>query len=670
MNRIRKNNLYALLLLAGICFLSTSCSSNKEKLSMEIDKGWQFSEVTKNDWHAATVPGEVHTDLLKNKLIPDPFYRDNEKKLVWIEKKDWEYKTNFNVSPEFLKKKNTLLVFDGLDTYATVYINGIEVLKTNNMFRQWSADVKQNLKAENNELRIIFKSAQNVVDSLAKKDLPYVIPDNPRCYVRKAQYHFGWDWGPKFTTCGIWKAVRLEAFDEKEAEEEYKAPHKYELVQKKDTAGASFYFKIDDKALYMKGANYIPSDAFLSRMTDAEYDKVIATAKDANMNMLRVWGGGIYENDYFYDLCDKNGIYIWQDFMFAGTMVPGDKDFFDNVKEEVKYQVKRLRHHPSIVVWCGNNEIDEAFKNWGWQKQFKINNKDSIRLWSDYKRLFQDSIPKWVKEVDPSRPYVSSSPLFGWGKKESIKQGDSHYWGTWWGLEDIEIVNKKTGRFVSEYGMQAMPNYSTIEKITQEEDRKLYSDVLKAHQKAGKGFTKLNSYIQRYFKDTTHVKTWSVKDYTYLTQCLQYYSFKNIIAIHRSKEPYNMGTLLWQLNDCWPVASWSITDYYNRQPKAAWYAVKEAYRDDVKPTIDKVRPIDLKLENPQITFKVEGDNITLKATKGAKFVWIDIKGYTGRLSDNYFDLKAGEEKTISIQTPISKPQITITSLFDVLSRNK
>jgi beta-mannosidase len=662
-----KNCFYWLIVF---CLANFSLAVTAQKSSLVLNNNWQFRQVGTAKWNAATVPGEVHTDLLNNKLIPDPFYRDNEKKLTWIEKKNWEYKTAFSVNPTTLKFKQTELVFDGLDTYATVYLNKQLVLKTDNMFRQWRVDVKKLVKPGKNDLLVVFQSAQNVVDSLAKKDLPFIIPDNPRAYTRKAQYHFGWDWGPKFTTCGIWKSVRLEAYNEKEAEKAYKVPHKYELVQEADKVGKSFYFKIDGKPVYMKGANYIPSDAFLSRVTKKEYEKVIATAKDANMNMLRVWGGGIYENDYFYDLCDKNGIHVWQDFMFAGTMVPGDKDFFDNVREEVKYQVKRLRHHPSIVVWCGNNEIDEAFKNWGWQKTFKMNQKDSIRLWNDYTRLFQDSIPKWVKEVDPNRPYVSSSPLLGWGKPNSITEGDSHYWGTWWGLEDIEVTQKKTGRFVSEYGMQAMPNYSTIEKITIEEDRHLYSDVLKAHQKAGKGFHKLNSYLQRYFKDTTHVKTWSVKDYTYLTQCLQHYSFKNIIGIHRSKEPYNMGTLLWQLNDCWPVASWSITDYYNRQPKAAWYAVKEAYRDDVKPVVDLTRPINMKLENPQITFQVNGNKIVLKANKEAKYVWIEIKDYSGRLSDNYFDLKAGEQKTISIESPMAKPNVTITSLYDVLKRNK
>ncbi|MFV8346575.1 beta-mannosidase [Flavobacterium sp. ZB4P13] len=653
-----------------LCFANLSFVANAQNSSVVLKNGWQFRQEKTVKWNAATVPGEVHTDLLNNKLIPDPYYRDNEKKLQWIEKKNWEYKTSFQISAEILKRKNTELVFDGLDTYATVYLNGKLVLKANNMFRQWRVDVKKYLHPGTNKLVIVFLSAQNVVDLLAKKDLPFVIPDNPRLYVRKAQYHFGWDWGPKFTTCGIWKEVRLETFDEKTPEKPYVLNRKIELVQQPDSLGKSFYFKIDGKPVYMKGANYIPSDAFLSRVTKKEYEKVISMAKDANMNMLRIWGGGIYEDDYFYDLCDKYGINVWQDFMFAGTMVPGDKAFFDNVKEEVQYQVKRLRHHPSIVLWCGNNESDEAFKNWGWQKSMNMSKQDSTRLWKDYVRLFQDSIPKWVKEVDDKRPYISSSPLFGWGKEKSITEGDSHYWGTWWGLEDIEVVKNKTGRFVSEYGMQAMPNYSSIEKFTSPEDRYLFSDVLKAHQKAGKGFTKLNSYLNRYFIDSTKVKNMKVADYTYLTQCLQHYSLKNIIGIHRSKAPYNMGTLVWQLNDCWPVASWSVTDYYNRQPKAAWYAMREAYRDDKTPEIDLTRPIDLKLENPKITWTIKGNEIIIKALRPAKYVYVEIKGYEGKLTDNYMDLKAGEEMKLSFEGKITKPIITVMSLYDVINRYK
>lgn len=651
------------------CLTNFSLLVNAQN-TVVLKNGWQFRQAGETKWNAATVPGEVHTDLLKKKIIPDPYYRDNEKKLQWIEKKNWEYKTSFQLSPESLNKKNTELVFDGLDTYATVYLNGKLVLKADNMFRQWRVDVKKHLQTGTNKLVVVFQSAQNVVDSLAKKDLPFVIPDNPRVYVRKAQYHFGWDWGPKFTTCGIWKEVRLEAYDKKAAEKPFVPSRKIELVQQPDSLGKSFYFKIDDKAVYMKGANYIPSDAFLSRVTKKEYEKIVLSAKDANMNMLRVWGGGIYEDDYFYDLCDEYGINVWQDFMFAGTMVPGDKAFFENVREEVKYQVKRLRHHKSIVLWCGNNESDEAFKNWGWQKSMNMSKQDSTRLWKDYVRLFQDSIPKWVKEVDPSRPYISSSPLFGWGREKSYTEGDSHYWGTWWGLADIENVQNKTGRFVSEYGMQAMPNYSSIEKFTLPEDRHLFSDVLKAHQKAGNGFMKLNSYLDRYFIDSTKVKKMKVEDYTYLTQCLQYYSLKNIVGIHRSKTPYNMGTLVWQLNDCWPVASWSITDYNNRQPKAAWYAIKKAYRDDKVAEIDLKRPKDLSLEDPHISWKIKGNEIIIKAMKPAKYVYLDIQGYTGKLSDNYMDLEAGKEIKISFEGKIIKPVIKVTSLYEVLNRYK
>ncbi|MGF1925357.1 MAG: glycoside hydrolase family 2 protein, partial [Bacteroidia bacterium] len=478
-------------------------------------------------------------------------------------------------------------------------------------------------------------------------------------------FHFGWDWGPKFTTAGIWKMVRLEAYDTKPMEKPFIPPIKVELVQKPDQYGTSFYFNIEGKPVYMKGANYIPSDAFVTRMKKEDYRKMLMMAKDANMNMLRVWGGGIYESDDFYDLCDSLGIYIWQDFMFAGAMIPGDKAFFDNVREEVKYQVKRLRHHKSIVLWCGNNEVDEAWNRWGWQKQFKINAADSIKLWTDYKRMFRDSIPKWVNEVDPSRPYISSSPKLGWGVKESITEGDSHYWGVWWGGEDFETFEKKTGRFVSEYGMQAMPNYSSVLRFTKPEDRYLFSDVIRSHQKAGNGFAKLAGYVNNYLLDSAKIDKLSVEDYTYLTQCVQYYGFKNMILIHQAKAPYNMGTLLWQLNDCWPVASWSITDYYERAPKAAWYAVKAAYSAD-PPQRDTVKPKDLKLVNPKITYSIKGNRLILKSSAFAKYVFVDIDGFKGKLSDNYFDLEAGKEKVIIIEGKIAKPIIKIKSLWDVV----
>nr|MBP8067296.1 hypothetical protein [Pedobacter sp.] len=459
--------------------------------------------------------------------------------------------------------------------------------------------------------------------------------------------------------------VRLEAYDAKPVEKPFIPPIKVELVQKADQYGTSFYFNIDGKPVYMKGANYIPSDAFVTRMNKTDYRKMLMMAKDANMNMLRVWGGGIYESDDFYDLCDSLGIYVWQDFMFAGAMIPGDKDFFDNVREEVKYQVKRLRHHKSIVLWCGNNEVDEAWNRWGWQNQFKINAKDSAKLWNDYTRMFRDSIPKWVKEVDPSRPYISSSPKLGWGVKESITEGDSHYWGVWWGGEDFEVFEKKTGRFVSEYGMQAMPNYSSVLKYTQPEDRYLFSDVIKSHQKAGNGFTKLGGYLNNYMIDSAKISRLSVEDYTYLTQCVQYYGFKNMILIHQAKAPYNMGTLLWQLNDCWPVASWSITDYYDRAPKAAWYAVKAAYGNH-PPKRDTIKPKDLKLTDPKITYSIKGNRLILKSSSFAKYVFVDVLGYKGRLSDNYFDLEPGKEKVIELVGDAPTNRVKVKSLWEVI----
>lgn len=662
---------FLLKLVTIIVVIFNAAASSAQVSFVTISSGWKFHEQDEARWYPAKVPGEVHTDLLANKLIPDPFYRDNEKKLQWIEKENYEYKTSFAVPAAVLNRKNIELVFDGLDTYATVYLNSQLILTADNMFRQWKVDVKKIVKPTGNTLVILFRSAQNIVDSLAKNDLPFVIPDNPRCYVRKAQYHFGWDWGPKYTTCGIWKEVRIEAYDRLIEEKPYIPPVKVELVQKPDDKGTSFYFAIDGKKVYMKGANYIPSDAFVTRMTKDGYRKMLMMAKDANMNMLRVWGGGIYENDYFYDLCDSLGIYIWQDFMFAGTMIPGDDAFFANVREEVKYQVKRLRHHKSIILWCGNNEIDEAFFKWGWHSSFRIAQKDSIKLWHDYERLFKDSIPLWLKEVDSSRPYINTSPRYHWSVDKSITEGDSHYWGTWWGGEDFEVFENKTGRFISEYGMQAMPNYSSILAITEPQDRYLFSDVLQNHQRAGNGFKKLEGYLKNYMIDSAKINKLSVEDYVYLTQCVQYYGFKNMILIHRSHEPYNMGTLLWQLNDCWPVASWSITDYYNRAPKAAWYAVKEAYRDDVRPLRDKVRPKDLVLTNPAIKWHIEGNKIIMKADSFAKYVFIELEGYKGKFSDNYFDLEPGIEKQIEFERKNlvnEKPVLMIKSLYSVISR--
>lgn len=642
--------------------------TNAQNITIELNKNWQFRNQEENKWYTATVPGTVHTDLLANKLIPDPFYRDNESKLQWIDKADWEYKTAFNVDAATFSKKNIELVFDGLDTYADVYLNGRLVLQADNMFRGWTVNVKPFIKRTNNEILIKFASAQNKADSIAKARLPLVLPDNNRVYVRKAQYQFGWDWGARFVGCGIWKKVKLIAENIHVVESRFPLPAWWpgvKLIQQKDSTGTSFCFEQNGKPIYCKGANWIPGDLFLPRLTKADYRKMLVSAKEANMNMLRVWGGGIYESDDFYDLCDSLNIMVWQDFMFACGMYPGDEAFMTNVREEVKYQIGRLRNHPCIVLWCGNNEIDEAWKNWGWQNQFNLHGTDSAKVWSDYKRLFQDSLPKWVNEFDGRRPYVSTSPKNGWGHKESFTEGDSHYWGVWWGMEDWEVFENKTGRFVSEYGMQAMPNWNTVKSFTDSADRYLYSPVIKDHQKASDGFKKLNHYLNRYFIDSTKLGRLSLEDYTYLTQCMQYYILKNSIATHRSKSPVNMGTLLWQLNDCWPVTSWSITDY-SRQPKASWYAVKEAYRDDALPVKDTAYPKDIVLKKPQFVIFTSAKSVSITSNTAVKYLYLSTKDEEVRFSDNYFDLKQGETKTISTNKNINLTDLKIKSLYDIL----
>ncbi len=661
-----KNVAILLIFLINLILVQTISA---QYTSIELNKNWQFKNQKENIWYKATVPGTVHTDLLANKLIPDPYYRDNEAKLQWIDKADWEYKTIFNIDVKTFVQKNINLVFDGLDTYADVYLNGKLVLQAYNMFRGWTVNIKPIIKRTANELLIKFYSAQNKVDSIAKARLPLVLPDNNRVYIRKAQYQFGWDWGPKFVGCGIWKNIYLTTGLSIVAS---KAPlsvgwNGVKLIQQKDSIGTSFYFEKDGNPVYCKGANWIPGDVFLPRLTKNDYRKMLLSAKDANMNMLRVWGGGIYESDDFYDLCDSLGIMVWQDFMFAGGMYPGDDAFMNNVREEVKYQIKRLRNHPCIVLWCGNNEIDEAWKNWGWQNQFNLYRADSARVWNDYKRLFEDSLKKWVDEFDGARPYISTSPKNGWGHKESFTEGDSHYWGVWWGLQDWEVFENKTGRFISEYGMQAMPNWKTVESFTEPAGRFLYSDVIKSHQKANDGFKKLNHYLTRYFVDSLKLSRLSLENYTYLSQCLQYYILKNSIAVHRSKYPTNMGTLLWQLNDCWPVASWSITDY-SRKPKAAWYAVKEAYRDDVLPQKDKIYPKDLNLEKPEFVLLVAGNRISIRATAPAKYVYLSTEDDSLEFSDNYFDLEPGKTKIITCNKPIaSAADIKIKTLYYIIN---
>ncbi|MEY4702111.1 MAG: hypothetical protein RIR96_8 [Bacteroidota bacterium] len=631
-----------------------------------------------NSLHAF-IPGSIYTDLAMNGLIEDPFFGTNEQNLQWIDTSTLLYQHTFFADTSLLNRKKMDLIFEGIDTYSNIYFNGQWIGSTDNMFRIWTFPVKQMMKQGENEIWVQIRSNKKITDSIAKSQLPLVRPDNNRVYARKAQYQFGWDWGPSYAAGGIWKPVFIEAYDnisfydarqKKRDLLNRKRKKDMKLIQVKDSIGTSFYFQKNGKPIYMKGANWIPMEAFPGRVSKDKYKTLLDMAKSANMNMLRVWGGGIYEDDYFYDLCDSLGIYVWQDFMFAGGMYPADKDFLQNVKAEVKQQIERLRHHPCIVLWCGNNEIEEAWKNWGWQNQFNIHEQDSIRIWNEYKTLFQDSLQAWVNAFDGTRPYVSTSPKNGWGRPQSITEGDSHYWGLWWGLENWEVFQKKTGRFISEYGMQSMSSLNTVKMYTDENSRYLYSDQIKAHQKANDGFKKLNHYIHTYFLDSIHLKKLELADYVYLSQCMQAYVLSHSIAIHRSKQPANMGTLLWQLNDCWPATSWSIIDYKGI-PKAAWYAVKNAYGENTNFKLDSTYPKNLKLVKPVFTVqKINEESIVISSNTDAKFVYLYFDSGEGVFSDNYFDLRKNEKKEIRIQSFPGDGELKMMSLFDIQHKIK
>nr|WP_294775528.1 glycoside hydrolase family 2 protein [uncultured Flavobacterium sp.] len=677
--------------------------NNERNLSSEE---WQFKSVNndKYKWFPAKVPGTVHTDLLSNQLIPDPFLGANEKQLQWIENEDWQYQTTFTITKAELKHQNVVLQFEGLDTFAEVTLNGTKILSANNMFRTWKVEVKKLLKVGQNKLEITFASAVKKGKEEVRK-LRYTLPGDEKIFTRKAQYHFGWDWGPRFVTAGIYKKVALHFWDNatithvktnqdltdkelakvgfavevnsaNDAQYQIKISDKVEsiklqkgknnllfiyeiqnpklwwpnglgeahlypfeisliqnnqvvdaqkmniglrtieLIQEKDAIGKSFYFKVNGQPVFMKGANVIPPDSFLPRVTDSVYQSIVKNAVEANMNMLRVWGGGVYADDAFYEACDKNGILVWQDFMFACAMYPGDAAFLENVKQEVIDNVTRLQNHPSLALWCGNNENDEGWHNWGWQKQYKYSEQDSTKIWNDYQKLFHELIPQTLTELLPENEnrYWPSSPSIGWGKKESLLSGDSHYWGVWWGMEPFEMYEKKVGRFMSEYGFQSMPDLKTFQAFAKSDELNFDSEAVKNHQKHPTGYKTINEYMARDYQVPT-----KFEDYIYVSQLLQAEGMKTAIEAHRTAKPNCMGTLFWQLNDCWPVTSWSSVDYFGRW-KAFQYQAKRSFENVLLSVQEKENQYDIIITNDDMIDHDGGFALELLDFKG-KLLW-------------------------------------------------
>ena len=346
------------------------------------------------------------------------------------------------------------------------------------------------------------------------------------------------------------------------------------VIQEKDTVGSSFKVELNGVSIFMKGADYIPQDMFLARPSKQDYEGVIQQATDANMNMLRIWGGGFFEKDIFYELCDQKGLLIWHDFMFACAMYPGNEAFLNNVRQETIDNIKRLRNHPSIALWCGNNENYIGWKDWKWSKNYS--KKDSASLWFDYEKLYHQLLPEVVEVYDGSRFYWPSSPKYGWGYPVN-KDGDVHYWGVWHAKEPFEVFGKKEniGRFMSEYGFQSTTDLNAVKKYTLPQDREMSSIVMKNHQKHRVGYPVIDKYFDWYYKKPNNFQS-----YLYLSQVMQAFGVGMGIEIHRRSMPHCMGTLYWQLNDCWPVSSWASTDYYDSW-KALHYKVRDLFKEFV-----------------------------------------------------------------------------------------
>jgi beta-mannosidase len=643
-----------------------SCSEKKPNIERQfIDTNWEL--YLEKFMHPAadsiTIPSTVHSAIIGK--TKHPFKGNNEDQLQWITETNWTYKTQFNVAGKTLEKEHLELHFEGIDTYASILLNGIEILETDNAFLHWKKEVKPILKKEN-ELVVVLHSPLEIGKEKASAN-PYILPEGNRVYTRKAQFQYGWDWGPKLNTMGIIKPVYLEAYNHFKIEDVYikqnfiqdstanltaqiklstavsepltyqikvndsiypikitdsllqsqshatqevhfeisKAhlwwphnignPYLYdieiliskkgelidskklqrgirtiELINEPDKDGTSFYFEVNGVPVYMKGANYIPQNSMQDLVTDQHYEKLLSDVVDANMNMLRVWGGGSYENDIFYEKCDEKGILIWQDFMFACAMYPGDARFRESVTNEITQQVTRLRNHSSIALWCGNNETSEAWQNWGWQNGRSQTERDLI--WEDYRSVFQIAMPKYVSELT-KEPYWESTPQLGRGNPRYEFEGDAHDWRVWHDGYAFEHFEEHVPRFMSEFGFQAHPSYEAIRYINKDGSIDIHSKDYASHQKHERGNELILEYMERDFPVPTYDE-----DYVYVSQLLQAYGMSKGFHAHRRARPYNMGTLYWQLNDCWPAVSWSSIDYFGNW-KALHYQAKRDFEN-------------------------------------------------------------------------------------------
>lgn len=689
------------LLLGLVMALFAGAVQAEAPLQFTIDQGWTFRMVPGDAQagaypeaapsRAATVPGTVHTDLMAHGLIPDPYVGAPEAGLQWIGLADWEYRVEFDAPRAALRNARSDLVFEGLDTFAEVWLNGHKVLDADNAHRTWRVPVEGRLRASGNILRIVLRSPiARMLPQVAAMphkiagNYPSPYGDEPKDamtanFVRKPGYHYGWDWGPRYVGAGITKPVVLQSWDVLRIDDlqlrqdrvdatraelaaiasldavragavelrlwqtapdgartlavrqraDLRAganrialpvtvdgpqrwfPNGYgkqplyryelevidtagdnarlasvsartglrsvELRRDRDRRGTAFYFVVNGIPVFAKGANTIPFDMFQPRVKKAQLRRALQLARDANMNMLRSWGGGYYEGRDFYDLADELGLLVWQDFMFGGGMQPAyDPAFRANVVHEARDQVRRLRNHPSVVLWCGNNEQEIAWKYWGHGKTLKAADPAfADQVWKGYVQLFGADLRQVVREEGGGIGYWSSSPGEDLQEVANTEaSGDMHYWEVWGNpAHPVTKYLEITPRFMSEYGLQAWPVQRTIDAFARRDQQQLGSPVIDAHQKfmAGKGNERLMKYINDEFGEPR-----DFAGFVYLSQAMQAEGIALAALHHRRSRPYTMGSLYWQLNDVWPGASWSSIDWYGR-PKALHFHARRFF---------------------------------------------------------------------------------------------
>ena len=631
-------------------------------LLLNLAGRWSMKRTDEPNWRDATVPGSVYNDLIQANQLEDPFYRENEYDTLEISKFDFEYRREFEIPADMLMYDVILLLCDGIDTLATLYINDDQVLNSNNMHRTYEVDIKKYLMPGVNSIRIMFYSpVQYVLEK--QREMPLVNSSDAVegiSHLRKAHYMFGWDWGPKLPDMGVWRNISIRGYNHGRIEDVYivqkHTKDKVELdirtkIQKwsswdyemlitfstpegtslskriamvetgehisieidhpqlwwpnnlgdqplytvtvvlladhceidekslriglrtlqvkreQDQWGESFQFEINGIAFFSMGADYIPEDNILARLNREKTEALIKSCVEANFNSIRVWGGGYYPEDHFYDLCDEYGLIVWQDLMFACGIYELTEEFKDTVIHEVMDNVKRLRHHASLGLWCGNNEQEEGWNSWGWTEN------QPPRLKADYIKLYEYILPEIFKETDPETFYWPASPSSGGSffKPNDESMGDMHYWGVWHGRNPFTDYRKIIPRYMSEFGIQSFPCLKTIESFTLPEDRNIFSPVMESHQKCSSGNEKILYYISDHYKYPKDFES-----LLYVSQLIQAEGLRYGVEHWRRNRGRCMGAIYWQLNDCWPVASWASVDYYGRW-KALHYLAKRFF---------------------------------------------------------------------------------------------